>query len=60
MIGQLGYKNHVEVVEIHDSPEWVERYGVRIPVIRHLATEKELGWPFSLEQLQDFLAANQD
>ncbi len=41
-------------VEICDRPEWVERYGVRIPVVRRSDGE-ELGWPFTLDELKEFL-----
>ena len=46
----------LDVVDINDSDELFERYGVSIPVLRH-PEGKELNWPFSAEQLRDFLAA---
>ena len=33
-------------VEIADDENLLERYGVRIPVLRRLDTEEELDWPF--------------
>ncbi len=33
-------------VEISESEALVERYGIRIPVIRVEGQEEELGWPF--------------
>ncbi|MEM6581031.1 MAG: glutaredoxin family protein [Pseudomonadota bacterium] len=44
----------VEKVDISESDALFERYGVRIPV---LAVEdgSELGWPFSVQQLEVFL-----
>ena len=33
-------------VEIADDEDLLERYGVRIPVLRRLDTGKELDWPF--------------
>lgn len=33
-------------VEIADDENLLERYGVRIPVLRRLDTGEELGWPF--------------
>ena len=40
--------------EICEDDDLVERYGIRIPVI---STEKgrELGWPFTIESLNDWL-----
>jgi len=46
----------LDVVDISDSDELFERYGVSIPVLRH-PEGKELNWPFSAQQLRDFLAA---
>lgn len=53
-------------VEIADNPDLMERYGVRIPVVRVSGrelsapgtTNQELGWPFNLETLRTFLLAD--
>ena len=45
----------VEAVDIASSAELTERYGTRIPVLRREDTGAELGWPFSREDLLDFL-----
>lgn len=55
---ELGIGNEVTVVDIvnsDDSEQLVERYGIRIPVIKKLADQSELGWPFDIEQLQEFV-----
>ena len=39
-------------VEISDSDELIDRYGVRIPVVKEQGSEQEIGWPFSLEELR--------
>ncbi|TKB50427.1 glutaredoxin family protein [Ferrimonas sediminicola] len=41
-------------IDIVDSEELVERYGVRIPVVRR-PDGAEQGWPFDLAELQRFL-----
>lgn len=41
-------------VEIADSDELLNRYGIRIPVIA--ISGAEIGWPFSIDQLRSFLA----
>jgi hypothetical protein len=46
----------LDLVDISESDELFARYGVTIPVLRH-PEGKELNWPFSAEQLRDFLAA---
>lgn len=35
--------------------EWKKAYGLRIPVLRREDSGDELGWPFDLQQLQQFL-----
>ena len=43
----------IELVEIADSEELMDRYGITIPVIR--ADDREIGWPFSADDLRTFL-----
>ena len=43
----------IELVEIADSEELMDRYGITIPVIQ--MEGRELGWPFSADALQTFL-----
>lgn len=45
----------VEKVEIADSDALIERYGVRIPVIRAHGTTLELGWPFDASGVEALL-----
>ncbi len=46
----------IELVEIADSEELMDRYGITIPVIR--AEDREIGWPFSVDELRTFLQNN--
>jgi len=48
----------IDLIEITDSEELVEQYGVRIPVLRHSESNQELNWPFNPEQLARFLQAD--
>ncbi len=41
----------VEEVDIAADAELVELYGIRIPVVKHAATQREVGWPFDIEDL---------
>jgi len=43
-------------VEIADDLSLMERYGVRIPIVRD-EKGRELGWPFDGTQLASFLAS---
>ena len=46
----------VETVEIADDEALLERYGVRIPVLRHRETGGELDWPFDAGVIQRWLS----
>lgn len=48
---------HVELepINIRDSADLYHLYAVRIPVLKKTDDESELGWPFILEDLIEFL-----
>ena len=41
----------VELVDIAEREDWVEQYGLRIPVLRRSDTGAELNWPVDAEQV---------
>ncbi|MFN2360826.1 MAG: glutaredoxin family protein [Marinobacter sp.] len=45
----------VDAVDIAQSEQLVERYGTRIPVLHRNDTGEELDWPFTRDQLLNFL-----
>lgn len=45
----------VETVEVADDEDLLERYGVRLPVLRHRETGRELDWPFDAAAIQCWL-----
>jgi hypothetical protein len=45
----------VESVDIAEQEQWQERYAVRIPVLYDLESGQELGWPFDLAKVEDFI-----
>lgn len=45
----------VELLDIAERPEWVDDYGLRIPVLRRIDIGAELDWPFEIEQVVWFL-----
>ena len=62
-LGQL--EIDIEEVDISESDFLIERYGIRIPVLKFADgengpnganEEKELGWPFSAEEFLAFAA----
>lgn len=48
---QLSYME----VEISERAEWVKAYGVRIPVVKSVASGKEIGWPFDAVEFEQWL-----
>ncbi|WP_277372070.1 glutaredoxin family protein [Pseudomonas sp. AA-38] len=46
----------VELIDIAEDEAMVERYGLRIPVLRREDTGAELDWPFDAEQVVAFLS----
>ncbi len=45
----------IELIDIAEQQQWQERYAIRIPVLYHQQTGSELGWPFSQDQVQEFI-----
>ena len=48
----------VSAIEIVDDVELLERYGVRIPVLRRLDTGNDLDWPFDAAGVQRLLSGH--
>ena len=44
-------KFEVEELDIASDEKLVELYGIRIPVVRNENAQKEIGWPFGIEEL---------
>jgi glutaredoxin len=49
------YALYLEEIDIAESDELIERYGVRIPVLKFPDRADDLGWPFDAAQIQSFL-----
>lgn len=47
----------LEEVDISTSEELMEKYGIRIPVIRFKDCGRELDWPFTEDDFLDFVGA---
>ncbi|KAF3982607.1 MAG: glutaredoxin family protein [Methylococcales symbiont of Hymedesmia sp. n. MRB-2018] len=45
----------IESIDIAVEEQWQKQYAVLIPVLYHPETKKQLGWPFSLVQVQAFI-----
>ncbi len=47
-----------QAVEIANSDELIEHYGLLIPVVQEPRSGAELPWPFDLAALENWLAAS--
>lgn len=56
LVEQVGVINKLHVVDIAFDDELFSRYGVTIPVLHYSGSE--LGWPFDLEKLKQWLDDN--
>ena len=45
----------VELLDIIDSPQWLERYALTIPVLRRVDNGQELFWPFDQQAVLQLL-----
>ncbi len=45
---------NIQNIDIAEQTQWQEKYAIRIPVLYHPETKKELGWPFTLIDVQTF------
>ncbi len=53
LLAQLDVKFLIQ--DIIDDPLLVEKYGIIIPVVFITTNNTELGWPFGLAELKQFL-----
>ncbi len=47
----------IEMIDIAEQEQWQENYAIRIPVLYHPETRKELGWPFDKADVKQFIKA---
>lgn len=45
----------VELLDIIDSEQWLERYALTIPVLRRVDNGQELNWPFDEQDILKLL-----
>jgi hypothetical protein len=45
----------IETIDIAEHEHWQEQYAIRIPVLYHPETKKDLGWPFIPWQVNQFI-----
>lgn len=55
LIKQLDYFDVLELVEIIENASLLSAYGTRIPVLQRTDNLMELDWPFSLDDVNNFI-----
>jgi uncharacterized membrane protein len=51
------YQQVIEVIDIAEQEHWQAQYAIRIPVLYHPATKKELAWRFDQADVEAFIDA---
>jgi len=54
LLHSAGYGECYTKVEIENKPELLKLYEIHIPVLKHADSDKELFWPFGLQELTTF------
>jgi hypothetical protein len=49
------YDQVIEAIDIAEQEHWQTQYAIRIPVLYHPATQKELAWRFELADVESFI-----
>jgi len=44
----------IEIIDIAEQEQWQEQFALLIPVLYHSESQKQLGWPFDLQQVNLF------
>lgn len=45
----------LEKIDIAEQTEWQELYAVKIPVVYHAESKREIGWPFNENDVTTFI-----
>jgi len=51
------YDQVIEIIDIAEQEHWQARYAIRIPVLYHPETQKELAWRFETNDVQAFIGS---
>jgi hypothetical protein len=54
LLSQFSYE--LVEIDIASSDELIEHYGIRIPVLSNLDQSRELNWPFTSAEVEQFFA----
>ncbi|MSP27845.1 MAG: glutaredoxin family protein [Methylococcales bacterium] len=51
------YQQVIEMIDIAEQENWQAQYAIRIPVLYHPASQKELAWPFEPANVRAFIGS---
>ncbi|MBT0587112.1 glutaredoxin family protein [Alteromonas oceanisediminis] len=54
-LGKVTQPLDIEVRNIRDNAQDYHQYALRIPVLLRQDTQQELGWPFNVDQIEQFI-----
>jgi hypothetical protein len=57
IISALPSPLNVQKIDIAEDEQLSEKYGIKIPVLKSMHTQRELHWPFTSEALLSFINA---
>jgi len=46
---------NITTIDIAEQEQWQAQYAIRIPVLYHPETKKDLGWPFNRAHVEEFI-----
>ena len=49
----------IEKIDVADDDKLIEEYGTRIPVLLSSDKTKEIGWPFDVQSVYEFISSCQ-
>ena len=55
LLAEYSEQYQIELIDIAQSDELIEEYGIRIPVLQKTSLEKDLGWPFDYQGVLDYV-----
>ena len=44
----------IDIIDIAEQEQWQAQFALLIPVLYHPESQKQLGWPFNLQQVNLF------
>jgi hypothetical protein len=57
VLNGLGMAVRLGPIDIAEDDALLTRYAIRIPVLRHAGTGRELDWPFGEAELEKFISS---